>query len=106
MEVVDLQGTRLVELEEKEVTVVQGLVQMEATEAAKMERMESMEEAPVRDPKSVCGHNPVSSNLHQLTIFIFHDLQKKRTPIVLLKWLLRQVTVVLQLSQHDLKFRK
>jgi hypothetical protein len=53
----------LAELEEKEVTVVQGLVQTEATEATRMGTRESMEEAPVRDPKSVCGHNPVPSNL-------------------------------------------
>ena len=59
MEVVDLQGTRLAELAEKEVTVVRGLVQMEAMEATKMGTRESTEEAPVRDPKSVCGHNPV-----------------------------------------------
>ena len=63
MEVVDLQGTRLVELGEKEVTVVQGLVQMEATEESKMGTRESLEEAPVRDPKSVCRHNPVYSKI-------------------------------------------
>ena len=39
----DLQGTRLAELGEKEVTVVQGWVQMEATEAIKMVTRESMD---------------------------------------------------------------
>ncbi len=59
MEVVDLQETHLVELGEMEVTVVQGLVQMQATEVTKTASMDSMQEAPVRDPKSVCGQYPV-----------------------------------------------